>query len=62
MIKYIVMKQYSWDVLEVNGMKLKAVKGGPDAFIPVFDTMEQAVKWCDGDPEAVIKEIYAGKN
>jgi len=42
---WAVMKAFSWDSLTVMGMPLQAPDGGPQRFIPVFDTLEQAEAW-----------------
>jgi hypothetical protein len=42
---WCVMKAYHWQNLSVAGVPMTAPPEGPQRFIPVFDTREQAVAW-----------------
>jgi len=44
-----VMKAHGWESLKVNGFPLRAPADGPDYFIPLFNSREQAVAWAGGD-------------
>jgi hypothetical protein len=47
---YCVMRACSWQSVEVNGIPLTSPPNGPQRYIPVFDTQEQAIEWAeDGD-------------
>ena len=47
---YAVMRACTWPSVEVNGIPLTQPKDGPQRYIPVFDTQEQAIEWAqDGD-------------
>ena len=46
---WAVMKAHSWDKLSVLGHPLLSPAEGPQRFIPVFDTREQAVQWAGSD-------------
>lgn len=47
---YAVMRAISWDGVEAGGHQMKAPPDGPQRFIPVFDTEDQAIAWAnDGD-------------
>lgn len=46
---YAVMKIQPWSSLTVGAFKLIPPPDGPCGVIAVFDTREQAIKWCDGD-------------
>jgi hypothetical protein len=56
---WAVMKRYSWDCVTVQGVELKAPKGGPHFFMPLFETREQAIKWTNGDDERVFEVTVA---
>jgi hypothetical protein len=44
------MRACSWQSVEVNGIPLTSPPNGPQRYIPVFDTQEQAIEWAqDGD-------------
>ena len=50
MTLYAVMRACTWSSVEVNGIPLTQPKDGPQRYIPVFDTQEQAIEWAqDGD-------------
>ena len=56
---YAVMKVQPWSSLTVGAFKLIPPPDGPCGVIPVFNTREQAVKWCDGDERHIVKmETY----
>ena len=46
---WCVMKAHGWQNLSVSGIAMAAPKEGPQHFIPVFDTREQAVAWSGND-------------
>ena len=49
-IGYAVMRAIAWDGIKAGGILLNAPPDGPQRFIPVFDTKEQAVAFAsDGD-------------
>lgn len=49
-ILYAVMRAIAWDGIQAGGFPMKAPPDGPQRFIPVFDTREQAVAFAeDGD-------------
>lgn len=48
--RYALMIACPWDTLTINGVAMPTPATGPQRFIPVFDTQEQAVEWgSDGD-------------
>jgi hypothetical protein len=49
--KWAVTKAYKFDTLSVFGHDLPAPENGPQRFIPVFDTREQA-EWFAGKENA----------
>jgi len=46
---WAIMKAYKFSSLEVLGMELTPPLTGPQRFIPVFETRDQAVKFQNGD-------------
>jgi hypothetical protein len=47
---YAVMRACSWGSVEINGVPLSAPPGGPQRYIPVFNTQDAAIAWAeDGD-------------
>jgi hypothetical protein len=47
---WAVMRAHEWSALEANGIPLTSPVDGPQRFIPVFDSQEQAAEWAsDGD-------------
>lgn len=53
---YVVMRAIAWQGIEVGGSTLASPPDGPQRFIPVFDTQEQAIAWAeDGDVVAPIR-------
>ena len=57
---WAVFKAFKWSSLEVLGsLPLMAPKDGPQRFIPLFDTKEQALKFTEGDETNVfeMKEV-----
>ena len=47
---YALMRASTWQSLEVNGIPIAQPTDGPQRYIPVFDTQEQALEWAqDGD-------------
>ena len=56
MIGYAVMRAISWEGIEVGGFPMQSPPEGPQRFIPVFDTQEQAVAFAsDGDQITPVK-------
>jgi hypothetical protein len=55
-IGYAVMRAIAWEGIEAGGIPMAAPPGGPQRFIPVFDTREQAVAFAsDGDKITAVK-------
>lgn len=55
-IGYVVMRAIAWDGIEVHGVPMQSPPDGPQRFIPVFDTEEQAVAFSsDGDRIMAVK-------
>jgi hypothetical protein len=55
-VGYAVMRAIAWDGIEAGGFPMKAPPDGPQRFIPVFDTQEQAVAFAsDGDRITPVK-------
>ena len=53
---FAVFKAYPWSALEVLGcMPLGTPKEGPQRFIPLFDTKEQALEFTDGDESNIFQ-------
>jgi len=48
-VLWAVMKAHPWSKLQVHGQPLRCPIQGPQRFIPVFDTREQAVEWNGSD-------------
>ena len=46
---WAVMKVLPWDHILAHGYPLRCPTEGPQRFIPVFDTREQAVAWAGSD-------------
>lgn len=42
---WAVMKAFEWSSIQTLGLPLQCPPEGPQHFIPVFDTREQAVEW-----------------
>lgn len=62
-IGYAVMRAIAWDGIEVGGITPQAPPDGPQRFIPVFDTHEQAIAFAsDGDRIMPVKlrELQGG--
>lgn len=55
--RYMVMSAFLWSSIEPP---VSMDPGGPQRFIPVFDTKEQALAWLDGD-ESEIRELITEK-
>lgn len=45
---WAVMKAYSWGSLSVGGLSIGSPPKGPQRFMPLFETREQAVAWDNG--------------
>ena len=56
---WCVMRAYGWANLSVAGIEMAAPKEGPQHFIPVFDTREQAVAWAGTDEHVYELESVA---
>lgn len=41
--RYCVMKAHNWACITVAGFPMRPPPDGPCAFIPIFDTREQAI-------------------
>jgi hypothetical protein len=52
---WAIMKAYNFSALAADGIRCAAPLGGPQRFIPVFDTKEQAVKFADGDETHIVE-------
>ena len=46
---WAVMKAHAWDSITAQGYPLMSPPEGPQRFIPVFETREQAIAWADSD-------------
>lgn len=46
--RYCVMKAHNWACITVAGFPMLPPSDGPCAFIPIFDTREQAIAWDNG--------------
>jgi hypothetical protein len=55
---YMAMKAMPWDSITVHGVDLMAPPEGPQRFIPVFETREQAEAWV-GDDDIAISQLLA---
>jgi len=53
------MKAHGWANLSVAGIEMAAPKEGPQHFIPVFDTREQAVAWAGTEEHVYALESVA---
>ena len=53
---WCVMKAHKWSCLSVHSYTMSAPADGPEYFMPIFETREQAVKWENGNDEHV-KEV-----
>lgn len=53
------MKAYGWANLSFAGIEMAAPKEGPQHFIPVFDTREQAVAWAGTEEHVYALESVA---
>lgn len=42
---WCVMKAFAYPGIEISGYKIPHPQDGPQRFIPVFNTREEAVKW-----------------
>jgi hypothetical protein len=56
---WCVMKAHSWTNLSVMGIAMQAPAEGPQHFIPVFDTREQAVAWSGTEEHVYALESIA---
>jgi hypothetical protein len=58
---WAVMRAHEWPTLEVNRIPLTPPVGGPQRFIPVFDTPDQAAEWAgDGDKILPLRYTESG--
>lgn len=53
---WVVMKRYTLASLEVHGIALSSPPDEPQAFLPLFETKEQAVAFEDGD-DTYVREM-----
>ena len=59
---WAVMKALDWDVFSVFGVaRFRAPDEGPQRFIPVFDTREQAVAFDHGNDAHVVELVMGAK-
>ena len=56
---WCVMKAHGWQNLSVAGISMQAPAEGPQHFIPVFDTREQAVAWAGTEEHVFALESVA---
>lgn len=56
---WCVMKAHGWQNLSVAGIAMKPPAEGPQHFIPVFDTREQAVAWSGTEEHVYALESVA---
>lgn len=53
---FAVMKAHKWSAVHIAGdVPLAAPDNGPQRFIPIFDTREQAVAFTEGDETHIVK-------
>lgn len=50
-----VMKGYGWDSIAIIGVTIRPPIDGPQRFIPLFDTKEQALKFTNGDETHLVE-------
>jgi hypothetical protein len=50
---WVIMKAHRFDRITVMGLPLVAPEEGPTWFLPVFKTIEAAVKWNGGKDENI---------
>jgi len=53
---WAIMKAYGWNSIEITGVNIIPPPNGPQRFIPLFDTREQALAFTDGD-ESNLQEM-----
>lgn len=58
-VMYAIMKAQSFGNIEINGVPVKVPEKGPQAFIPLFETREQAVAFDNGSEAHVAKVEHA---
>ena len=56
---WAVMKAHTWNNITVADIPMQAPAEGPQRFIPVFDTREQAVKWAGSDEHVYEMRSFA---
>jgi hypothetical protein len=56
LVRYLwaVMKAHAWSSLTVAGIEMTSPAEGPQRFIPVFETREQAVAWAGSEEHVVL--------
>lgn len=57
MVVYAVMRAIGWEGVEVGGLQMKAPPHGPQRFIPVFDTHEQAVAFASDEDQITLLNL-----
>ncbi len=56
---WCVMKAHGWNNVSVAGIAMQSPPNGPQHFIPVFDTREQAVAWAQTEEHVYALESVA---
>lgn len=57
---WAIMKAYTWGSLSVEGSPLTPPVEGPQRFVPIFDTHEQAVAWNNGS-DVDVRQMTVGE-
>lgn len=57
-VMWAVMMACKWDSIITMGCPLQCPSDGPQRFIPVFDTKEQAIKWNGSDKNIVMLSSF----
>jgi hypothetical protein len=52
---WAIMRAYKWRSLSIEGLPVSCPEPGPQRFIPVFNTRDQAIKWNNGSAEDVME-------
>lgn len=53
-IGYAVMRAISWEGGQAGGLPMQAPPDGPQRFIPVFDTWQQAVAFAEEGGDTIL--------